>query len=47
MKTQLMTTAVAAAISEVSMADIAITSNTKYEYYHTDTNGTKTNTANT
>jgi len=47
MKKQLIAAAVAASMSAFSMADISITGDAKYEYDHTDTNGTKTNTANT
>jgi len=47
MKKQLIAAAVAASMSAFAMADLSITGDAKYEYDHTDTNGTKTNSANT
>jgi len=47
MKKQLIAAAVAASMSAFAMADLSITGDAKYEYDHTDTNGTKTNDANT
>jgi len=48
MKKQLLIAAVAATMTSVAMADISITGNAKYEYFHTETTGaSSTNTANT
>ncbi len=48
MKKQLLIAAVAATMTSVAIADIAITGNAKYEYFNTQkTSGADTNTANT
>jgi len=47
MKKQLIAAAVAATMSVVASADISITGNAKYEYDHTDNNGSTSNTGNT
>jgi hypothetical protein len=47
MKKQLIAAAVAASMSAVAVADVAITGNAKFEYDHTDNNGSTSNTSNT
>jgi hypothetical protein len=48
MKKQLLIAAVAATMTSVAMADISITGNAKYEYFHTASTGSESsNTANT
>jgi len=47
MKKQIIAAAVAASVSAFALADISITGNANYEYFSKDTNGIKTNDADT
>ena len=47
MKKQLIAAAVAASVSAYALADVSITGNANYEYFSKDTNGIKTNDADT